>query len=97
MIPAINSAASGIRHALNVLDRAAHNIANQGTEGFERKEVVAREGEDGGVDSLTVPVGGGGLVEDLIAMIIARHMVASNAGVIRRADATVGSLLDIVS
>ncbi len=97
MIPAAHSALSGIRHGLNVLDRAAHNIANLNTEGFQRHEVVAREGSLGGVVSVTVPSEGGDLAGDLVAMIIARRTVGLNAGVLKRAEATVGSLIDILA
>jgi hypothetical protein len=83
MIPAINSAASGIRQGLDMLGRAARNIADRATEGPDSPTQAPREV-------------GGGLVDDLVATIIARHMVSLNAGVLRRADSAVGSLIDIV-
>lgn len=40
---------SGMNAAQTALDVSAHNVANQGTSGFKRQEVVRAEAEGGGV------------------------------------------------
>ena len=88
MIPAINSAASGIRQGLDMLDRAAQNIASRSTQVAEGHTSSA--GSSGNSGST------GGLVDDLVATIIAKHMVGINSAVFKRANAVAGTLIDIV-
>lgn len=97
MIPALQSAASGMNLGFAMLDRAAHNVANLHTEGYQRRGVAAREAAGGGVQVREAPAGGGGLEEDLVTAMLARHTVAANAAVARRAESTLGSLIDVLA
>ena len=51
-------ALSSMTYASQRLARSAHNVANVNTDGFQAKEVVAREVPQGGVTSVTRPTGG---------------------------------------
>ena len=55
-----NIALSGMRAAQTALDTSAHNIANLGTEGFHRQQVVQQEAPGGSgqlMDVMTSPTG----------------------------------------
>ena len=92
MISALGSAASGIRAGFAMLDRAAADIARSSLD-----QAGAADIRPAGGGSAAAPLEGGGLAESLVSTIIARHTVAVNAGVMRRADQALGSLIDVLA
>ncbi|MEB1530494.1 hypothetical protein [Xanthomonas sp. WHRI 7945] len=91
-------ALSGMRAAASGLQARAHNVANAATEGFQRQVTVNQEAT-GGVTSQVQAVGGEGsdLVDDMVGGLSARNEFQANARVLRAADDTVGSLLDVLA
>lgn len=92
-------ALSGMRAAASGLQARAHNVANAATEGFRRQVTVNQEAAGGGVASQVQAAGGEGsdLADDLVGGLSARNGFQANARVLREADDTLGSLLDVLA
>lgn len=89
-------AASGLSAASLGLQAAAHNLANLATPDAARQS-VALSAEAGGVSARLVeaPADPGAPVEDVAAMLTYKAMAGANLFVLKIADQTLGSLLDI--
>lgn len=83
--------------ALASMGSSAHNIANMGTEGFQRQIVQPAASPEGGV---TVSMGraasmGGDPARDVVEMLAAKNLFLANLAVFRAADTMSSSLLDL--
>lgn len=89
-------ATSGLRAASTGLQAAAHNLANLATPDATR-QTVALSAETGGVSARVVeaPADPAAPLEDVAAMLTYKAMVGANLFVLKVADQTLGSLLDI--
>jgi flagellar hook-associated protein FlgK len=93
-LPAI--AMSGMQVAQRQLAASAHNLANAGTEGFERQVVTPQALPGGGVTSRNSrgPAEAGLQIEDLIQQRTALYSAQASAVVLRIAGQLTGTLLD---
>lgn len=91
-----NIALSGMRAAQTSLDTSAHNIANLGTEGFHRQQVVQQEAPGGGVNTQIkrAETAGESLEEDVVAQLQAKNAFLANLKVFKTASKMAGTLLD---
>ncbi len=91
-----NIALSGMNVAQTQLNASAHNIANLGTEGFRRKEVVQSAQAGGGVTaSITrAPSEGAALEADVVAQLQAKNAFLANLAVFKTSNKLAGALLD---
>ncbi|CAN7216814.1 hypothetical protein LJR143_000628 [Pseudoxanthomonas sp. LjRoot143] len=89
-------ATSGLRAASTGLQAAAHNLANLTTPDAAR-QTVALSAETGGVSARVVdaPADPVAPLEDVAAMLTYKAMAGANVFVLKVADQTLGSLLDI--
>ncbi|MBD9468535.1 hypothetical protein [Pseudoxanthomonas sp. PXM01] len=89
-------ATSGLRAASTGLQAAAHNLANLATPDAAR-QAVALSAETGGVSARVVdaPADPAAPLEDVAAMLTYKAMAGANLFVLKVADQTLGSLLDI--
>ena len=89
-------AVSGMNTAQTRLNASAHNIANLGTEGFRRQEVVQTEQPGGGVaPTLTrAPAVGPALETDVVAQLQAKNSFLANLAVFKTSNQMAGVLLD---
>lgn len=89
-------ATSGLRAASSGLQAAAHNLANLATPDATR-EALALSAETGGVSARVVeaPADPAAPLEDVAAMLTYKAMAGANVFVLKVADQTLGSLLDI--
>jgi flagellar basal body rod protein FlgG len=84
--PALYSAAAGMAAAGRRLDTAAHNVANVSTEPFAPLRADGSQGPEGSLD----------LASELVeGTMLAPAAYAANAAMVRAADETQRSLLDI--
>jgi flagellar hook-associated protein FlgK len=93
-------ALSGMNAAQLSLQASAHNIANLGTEGFRREQVVQSEAPNGaGVDAaLTRSSASGSAIEtDLVGLLQGKNAFLANLAVFRASDRMHGALLDIAA
>ena len=90
-------AASGLRAASAGMQAAAHNIANLATPDAARQAVSMSAQQTGGVSATVVEASDGPAapVEDVAAMLTYRAMAGANLFVLKIADQTLGSLLDV--
>ena len=90
-------ATSGLRAASSGLQAAAHNLANLATPDANRQSVALSAQAAGGVSAIVVeaPADPGAPVEDVAAMLTYKAMAGANLFVLKVADQTLGSLLDI--
>lgn len=88
---------SGMRAAQLRMDVAGHDIANAGTRGLQRQQVVQQAAEGGGVrmqlDAATAS--GPGLAADLVALRQAQHLFSANLRTVQAADDRLGTLIDV--
>ena len=96
MIQALNTAASGIQVGLSMLDRAAHNVANSQSEGYERSIARGTTSPGGTVTAEVVPGVDDGLAADIVQSIIAKNTVSANAAMFRRVDGVIGDMIDML-
>lgn len=89
-------ALSGMQAAQQQLNAAAGNVANLGTPGYRRQQVVQTADPQGGVSTRSerVVVAGEALVQDVVAQLQARNAYLANLAVFRSADRLAGVLLD---
>ncbi len=90
-------ATSGLRAASSGLQATAHNLANLATPEATRQTVALSVQATGGVSSTVVdaPADPAAPIEDVAAMLTYKTMAGANLFVLRVADQTLGSLLDI--
>ena len=96
--PAITGiATSGLRAASSGIQAAAHNLANLATPDATRQSVALSAEATGGVSATVVeaPADPAAPVEDVAAMLTYKAMAGANLFVLKVADQTLGSLLDI--
>lgn len=93
----LHIAASGLRHAQNRMDMAAHNVASANTAGYLPVQVFAMASWRGGVESLVdlrpvppfglVPDGSypsrSNLVGEMLNLDLAKNIYGANAAVMR--------------
>ncbi|ARN20529.1 flagellar basal body protein [Piscinibacter gummiphilus] len=93
------TAVSGMNAAQAGLRTSAHNIANLGTEGFRRQQVVATEGANGGVTTTVTRAEdpGAALETDMVGLLQSKNAFLANLSVFRTSDRMMGSLLDIAA
>ncbi|SDQ93068.1 hypothetical protein SAMN05428982_2503 [Pseudoxanthomonas sp. CF385] len=96
MTPIAGIATSGLRAASLGMQAAAHNIANLATPDAARQG-VALSAEAGGVSARVVeaPADPAAPLEDVAAMLTYKAMAGANLFVLKVADQTLGSLLDV--
>ena len=87
-IPAFSSAAQGMAGAARRFDVAAHNIANVSTEPFAPLRADGARGPEGSMDVAS---------EIVDATMLAPAAYTANATVLRVADETQKSLLDVLA
>ncbi|MET0350949.1 MAG: flagellar basal body protein [Rhizobacter sp.] len=92
-----STALSGMNAAQAGLRTSGHNIANLGTEGFRRQQVVAAEGSNGGVTTTVTRAEdvGASLETDVVGLLQSKNAFLANLAVFRASDRMSGSLLDI--
>ena len=96
MSPIAGIATSGLRAASLGMQAAAHNIANLATPDAARQS-VALSAEPGGVSARVIeaPADPAAPLEDVAAMLTYKAMAGANLFVLKVADQTLGSLLDV--
>lgn len=109
MSPLFSIAASGLAVQSTRLAASAHNVANASTDGFRPVEVSAVEQEQGGVtaqiersaavesqvDRNIVALSQTDLVKETVGQMGAAAAFRANLAVLRTADETFQSLLDV--
>lgn len=91
-----NIALSGMQAAQVALNASAHNVANLGTEGFHRQQVVQEETPGGGVSTRITRSDqqGDALEEDIVAQLQAKNAFLANLKVFKTSSKMAGTLLD---
>ena len=91
-----NIALSGMNAAQVALNASAHNVANLGTEGFHRQQVVQQEAPGGGVNTQIkrAQAAGESLQEDVVAQLQAKNAFLANLKVFETSSKMAGTLLD---
>ncbi len=89
-------ALSGMNAAQAQLGASAHNIANQGTQGFKRQTVQVAVLAEGGARATvsTTPKAGNRLEDDVVGLLQAKTSYMANLTVFKAQDRMVGALLD---
>ena len=97
MAPIAGIATSGLRAAALGMQAAAHNLANLATPAAARPAVVLSAGPTGGVAAALVEASPdpAAPVEDVAATLTYKAMAGANVFVLKVADQTLGSLLDV--
>ena len=97
MTPIAGIATSGLRAAAQGMQAAAHNIPNLATPDAARQTVVLSAGPTGGVSTAVVEASPdpAAPVEDVAATLTYKAMAGANVFVLKVADQTLGSLLDV--
>lgn len=95
----LDAVSAGMQAALARARVSAVNIANARSEGYRAYRVVQTEGAPGAgpqarVERTDAPTD---LVAETVSQITVRHEMALYAGVMRRQDRMVGSLLDLLA
>lgn len=93
-IPSI--ALSGLQAANRQMAASAQNIANLGTEGYRRVDVVSTPLPGGGVQATTrqAAAPGENLVADVVSQMQGEYMFKANLQSIRTYDRLLGVLID---
>lgn len=91
-----NIALSGMNVAQTQLNASANNIANLGTEGFKRQQVLQREQTGGGVKATITRAQSEGvsLETDVVAQLQAKNAFLANLAVFKTSNTMAGALLD---
>lgn len=97
MTPIAGIATSGLRAAALGMQATAHNIANLATLSAARQTVVLSAGPTGGVSAAVVEAlpDPAPPLEDVAATLTYKAMAGANVFVLKVADQTLGSLLDV--
>ena len=97
MTPIAGIATSGLRAAALGMQAAAHNVANLATPDAARQTVVLSAGPTGGVSAAVAeaPPDPAPPLEDVAATLTYKAMAGANVFVLKVADQTLGSLLDV--
>ena len=95
----LDAVAAGMQAALARSRVSALNIANARSEGYRAYRVVQSEGPSGSgpetrVERTDAPTD---LVDETVSQITVKHEMALYAGVMRRQDQMLGSLLDLLA
>lgn len=87
---------AGMGVAQDRLSASAHNVANLGTEGFRRQQVVATASAPAGVTAsvATAAEPGASLESDVVEQLGARNAFLANLAVFKTHDRMLGALLD---
>jgi flagellar hook-associated protein FlgK len=90
------TALSGMKAAQALLDASANNIANAGTPGYRRQEVVQRSQADGGVATSVVQTRAQGpaMEADVVSQLQAKNQFLANLAVFKTSNKMTGALLD---
>ena len=94
-------ALSGMNAAQTALDVSASNVANAGTPGYRRREVVNAQASGGGVNA-TVQLAtgapsngdGGPQIADVVSQLQAKNAFLANLAVFKTSNKIAGALLD---
>lgn len=89
-------AVSGMNVAQAHLGSSAHNIANVGTDGFRRQEVLQSAQAGGGVASALTRSAtvGSALEADVVGQLQAKNSFLANLAVFKTSNKMAGALLD---
>ena len=89
-------ALAGMNMAQTQLAAAAHNIANQATQGNKRQTVQVAAVPSGGANASvdTAPRAGTALEADVVGLLQAKNGFMANLAVFKAQDRMVGALLD---
>lgn len=89
-------ALSGMNAAQTALQAAAHNIANLGTTGFRRQQMVQTQNVAGGTTANLQPASmpGNSLETDMVGLLQAKNAFLANLAVFKVSDRMTGSLLN---
>ena len=95
----LDAVSAGMQAALTRARVSAVNIANLRSEGYRAYRVVQTEGEPGAgpqtrIERTDAPTD---LVTETVSQITVKHEMALYAGVMRRYDQALGSLLDLLA
>jgi flagellar hook protein FlgE len=90
-------ALSGMQSASRRLEAASHNVANWGTDRYQRPEAASAVPLAGGLASRASPAGAsdGGLAEDVVAQRVALYEFKSAMQVFKTQQDMLGTLLDL--
>ena len=105
-VSAFNTGASGLVASQRALDTAANNIANASTEGYVPQQANFVENSPAGsgvhisaqaqaLAAADAPASGGNLAADLTNSLVYKAQFDLSAAVIKTADETLGTLIDI--
>lgn len=91
------NALSGLAFAQRRLDVSAHNIANAGTEGYQRQEVRGQSTANGVSFSVvrSDEPSSGLFVDDVVEQLEAKQAFLANVRSLRTEDEVLGYLLDV--
>jgi len=97
MSPLSSISLSGMNAAQVGMRTSAHNIANLGTEGFRRQQVLQSASAEGGVSTslLRADAPGHSVESDLVGLLQAKNGFLANLAVFRTSHQMMGSLLDV--
>ncbi len=89
-------ALSGMNAAQTQLNASAHNIANLGTQNFQRQEIDQTPQSGGGVATSVrqASLPGSSLETDVVAQLQAKNAFLANLAVFKTSDKMAGALLD---
>lgn len=96
MSSSFSVSASGMQAAQATLDASAHNLANLGSPGFRRQQVLQQSTPTGGVETTvtSAPLPGHAPETDLVALLQARSAFQLNRVVFKADQWMLGSLLN---
>lgn len=94
-------AVSGMNAAQTALEVSAGNVANSGTPGYQRREVVNTQASGGGVNASVqfaatgqTATDGGSLITDVVSQLQAKNAFLANLAVFKTTNKMAGALLD---
>ncbi|GGC61078.1 flagellar basal body protein [Undibacterium terreum] len=106
-ISALSSGLSGLQAFQRGLDTSANNIANAQTNGYKPQQASFKEGSNGGVNAVVSGNGSNGtsttsteasgtdLATETVNSLVYKAGFDASAKVVRTADQTLGTLIDI--
>ncbi len=108
-IPALSSGLSGLQAFQRGLDTSANNIANSQTNGYKPQQASFKEGANGGVSTVINGNGSNGssatsteasgtdLATETVNSLVYKAGFEASAKVVKIADQTLGTLIDITA
>ncbi|MHB8079562.1 MAG: hypothetical protein ACYDIE_09925 [Candidatus Krumholzibacteriia bacterium] len=95
----LDAVAAGMQAALTRSRVSALNVANLRSEGYRAYRVIQTEGASGAgpetrIERTDAPAD---LVAETVSQLTVKHEMALYAGVVRRQDRLIGSLLDLLA